>query len=77
MMGESEGTKCSLDIRKNEKDGIPKGLDPAISNFFVQLPNKFQNVLKVNHQSCVLKFNRSLDLSLTDYYYFLTTVSAE
>ncbi|XP_004509756.1 uncharacterized protein [Cicer arietinum] len=46
MMGESEGTKCSLDIRKNEKDGIPKGLDPAISNFFVQLPNKFQNVLK-------------------------------
>ncbi|CAI8608555.1 unnamed protein product [Vicia faba] len=46
MMGESEGTKFGLDIRKNEKEGFQKRLNPAISNFFVQLPHKFQNVVK-------------------------------
>lgn len=54
-MGESEVTKFSLDVRKNEKEGFPKGLDPAISKFFVQLPHKFQNILKVNHQILWLK----------------------
>ena len=39
--------KFSLNVRKNEKGGLPKGLDPAISTFFVQLPNRLQNVLKV------------------------------
>lgn len=46
MMGESEGTKFSLDARKNEKVRFPKRLDPAISKFFVQLPHKFQNIVK-------------------------------
>ncbi|XP_045833676.1 uncharacterized protein LOC123924751 [Trifolium pratense] len=46
MKGESEVTKFSLDARKNEKDRFPKVLDPAISNFFVQLPHKFQNIVK-------------------------------
>jgi hypothetical protein len=75
MKGESEGTKFSLDTRKNEKDRFPKGLDPAISNFFVQLPHKFQNIVKVNHEFCGLKFSMNLDLRLTDY--FFTTESAE
>jgi hypothetical protein len=51
MMGESEGGKFSLDARKNEKVRFPKRLDPAISKFFVQLPHKFQNIVKVSHQS--------------------------
>ncbi|KAK7361852.1 hypothetical protein VNO77_03937 [Canavalia gladiata] len=42
MMGEPEVTKFSLNVSKNEKDGFPRGLDPAISKFFVQL----QNVVK-------------------------------
>lgn len=57
MMGESEGTKFGLDVRKNEKDGFKKRLNPAISKLFVQLPLKFQNVVKVNHQSRFLKFS--------------------
>ncbi|KAJ1423053.1 START-like domain superfamily [Sesbania bispinosa] len=44
-MGESEVTKFSLKVRKNEKDGFPR-LDPAIPNFFVQFPHRFQNILK-------------------------------
>jgi len=51
MMGESEGAKFSLDARKNEKVRFRKALDPAISKFFVQLPHKFQNIVKVGHQS--------------------------
>ncbi|RDY14034.1 hypothetical protein CR513_00959 [Mucuna pruriens] len=42
MMGESELTKFGLHVRKNEKQGFPRGLDPAISKFFVQL----QSVIK-------------------------------
>lgn len=74
MMGDSEVTKFSLDVKKNEKNWSPRRLDPAISKFFVQLPNKFQNILKVNHQFCGLNFSRNLDLLLTDY--FLITVTA-
>ncbi|XP_061372319.1 uncharacterized protein LOC133314810 [Gastrolobium bilobum] len=46
MMGESEVTKFSLNVRKNEKDGFSRGLKPEISKFFGQLPHKLQNVLK-------------------------------
>ncbi|KAL1327536.1 hypothetical protein HN51_037585 [Arachis hypogaea] len=46
MMGESEVKKFSLNINKNGKSAFPKALDPAISTFFVQIPNKLQNVLK-------------------------------
>ncbi|XP_022632468.1 uncharacterized protein LOC106779894 isoform X1 [Vigna radiata var. radiata] len=42
MMGESQMTKFGLNVRKNEKSGFPRGLDPAISKFFVQL----QSVVK-------------------------------
>ena len=48
MMGDSEMTKFGLKVGKN---GFPRGLDPAISKFFVQL----QIVVKVNHLSCGLK----------------------
>lgn len=49
-MGESEVTKSSLSFnKKNEKDGPPRVLNPAISSFFLQLPHKFQNALKVNY----------------------------
>ncbi|ESW25736.1 hypothetical protein PHAVU_003G061200 [Phaseolus vulgaris] len=42
MMGESGMSKFGLNVRKNEKNGFPRGLDPAISKFFVQL----QSVVK-------------------------------
>ncbi|OIV93897.1 hypothetical protein TanjilG_05600 [Lupinus angustifolius] len=46
MMDEPEEVKkFSLNARKINKDGFPKGLDPAISKFFVQLPQKL-NILK-------------------------------
>ncbi|KAE9607892.1 hypothetical protein Lal_00040023 [Lupinus albus] len=45
MMDEAEVTKFSLNGRKINKDGFPRGLDPAISKFFVQLPQKL-NILK-------------------------------
>lgn len=51
-MGESEVTKSSLSVNKNEKNGSPRGLNPAISSFFLQLPHKFQNALKVNYLFC-------------------------
>lgn len=51
MMGDSEVAKFGLKVGKNEKNGFPRGLDPAISKFFVQL----QIVVKVNHLSCGLK----------------------
>ncbi|XP_020226399.1 uncharacterized protein LOC109808015 isoform X1 [Cajanus cajan] len=42
MMSESEGTKFSLNVRKNEKNGFPRRLDSRISKFFVQI----QSVVK-------------------------------
>ncbi|KAG5001688.1 hypothetical protein AAZX31_08G276300 [Glycine max] len=42
MMGDSEVAKFGLKVGKNEKNGFPRGLDPAISKFFVQL----QSVVK-------------------------------
>jgi len=51
MMGESQMTKFGLNVKKNEKNGFPRGLDPAISKFFVQL----QSVVKVNNLSCGLE----------------------
>lgn len=74
-MDESEVTKFSLNVKKDEKDGSPRGLNPAISKFFVQLPNKLQNILQVNHRSCRLNFIRNLEWHLT--YYFLATVTAK
>ena len=47
MMGDSEVAKFGLKVGKNEKNGFPRGLDPAISKFFVQL----QSVVKVSHLS--------------------------
>ncbi|MED6143681.1 hypothetical protein PIB30_007979 [Stylosanthes scabra] len=46
MMADSEVKKFSINVKKNGKGGFPKALDPAISTFFVQIPNKLQNVLK-------------------------------
>ncbi|KAF7829354.1 putative OBP32pep [Senna tora] len=46
MMGESDVTKSRLNVNKNEKGGFSRALNPAISTFFVQLPHKFQNILK-------------------------------
>ncbi|XP_028801767.1 uncharacterized protein LOC114756954 [Neltuma alba] len=45
-MGESEVTKSSLSVNKNEKDGSPRVLNPAIPTFLLQLPHKFHNALK-------------------------------
>ncbi|XP_027344961.1 uncharacterized protein LOC113857368 [Abrus precatorius] len=42
MMDELEVTKFGLNVRKNEKDGFPRRLDPPISKFFGQL----QSVVK-------------------------------
>ncbi|KAI4314335.1 hypothetical protein L6164_027254 [Bauhinia variegata] len=45
-MGESKVSKSSLNVKKNEKHGFPRAMDPAISAFFVQLPRKLQCILK-------------------------------
>ncbi|CAL0330974.1 unnamed protein product [Lupinus luteus] len=45
MMDDPEVTKFSLNGRKISKDGFARRLDPAISKFFVQLPQKL-NILK-------------------------------
>lgn len=47
-MGEKEETKNSIDVHKNKIKCTPKVFDPAISSFFVQLPHKVQNYLKVS-----------------------------
>ncbi|KAK7250569.1 hypothetical protein RIF29_33083 [Crotalaria pallida] len=44
-MDEPEVSKFSLNVGKNDKHVFPKRLDPAISKFFVQLPQKL-NILK-------------------------------
>lgn len=46
-MGEKEETKNSIDVHNNKTNSTSKVFDPAISSFFVQLPHKLQNYLKV------------------------------
>lgn len=65
-MGESEVTKSSLSVNKNEKNGSPRVLNPAISSFFLQLPHKFQNALKVNYLFFFLTLQKLLTALLWD-----------
>ncbi|TKY58653.1 hypothetical protein E2542_SST15722 [Spatholobus suberectus] len=68
MMGESEGTKFSLNVRM-EKDGFPRGLDPAISKFFVQLPSvvksRLSRLAKQDGKSLVRSVQRNWNKSFS------------
>ncbi|KAK7386875.1 hypothetical protein VNO78_27221 [Psophocarpus tetragonolobus] len=67
MMGESEVTK--LNVTKNEKNGFPRGLDPAISKFFVQLQSvvksRLSRLAKQDGMSLVGSVRRNVDKSFS------------
>lgn len=46
-MGETEMSKTNIGIHMNKENGKRRAFDSAFSTFFVQLPHKLQNCLKV------------------------------
>ncbi|KAK7317620.1 hypothetical protein RJT34_02013 [Clitoria ternatea] len=73
MMGESEVTKFSLNVRKNEKDGFPRGLDPAISKFFVQLQGVVKSLLSRLAKQDGMSLVRSVQRNVNKSFSFSTS----
>lgn len=46
-MGDNELGKMNADLNEAKKNGKIKVINPALAGFFVQLPHKLQNGLKV------------------------------
>ncbi|XP_057949043.1 uncharacterized protein LOC131144422 isoform X1 [Malania oleifera] len=44
-MGEIKVTKSTMDVQKNNRNGHLKVIDPAVSRFFTQLPQKFHSCI--------------------------------